>query len=248
MVLKASHIAKSYGEHAVLSDVTLEASEGRVSVLMGANGSGKTTLFNIISGYLSQDAGEIYLDDKEISGIKPYLRKRRGIGRTFQDMRLIGNLSVLENVMLAFPDQIGEKWWRSLLPSKSVAIEQQKNASEAAAILEKCFIGAIASSKADEISYGEQKLLNLACCIAGGASVLLLDEPVAGVNPVYRDKLSTIIKDLKQQGKSVLIIEHNADFIEQVADEILFLHKGRIQRYGSYRDFRNAPEVIDAYV
>ena len=165
-----------------------------------------------------------------------------------QDMRLIGNLTVHENVMLAFPNQEGEKWWKSLLPNKSVAVEQNANATKASEILKECFIDYIDSSKADEISYGQQKLLNLACCIASGASVLLLDEPVAGVNPVFREKLSTIIQDLKEQGKTLLIIEHNADFIEKVADEILFLHNGRIQRYGSYQEFRNAPEVIDAYV
>ena len=107
MLLKANHIAKSYGEHNVLSDASLEVSAGRVSVLMGANGSGKTTLFNIISGYISHDKGEIYLDSKEISSLKPFQRKRKGIGRTFQDLRLIGDLTVLENVMLAFPGQEG---------------------------------------------------------------------------------------------------------------------------------------------
>ena len=121
-------------------------------------------------------------------------------------------------------------------------------ADKAIEILRKCFIENIASSKANEVSFGQQKLLNLACCLASGASILLLDEPVAGVNPVFRSELSTIIKGLKEQGKSVLIIEHNADFIEEVADEILFLHQGKIQRFGSYQEFRNAPEVIDAYV
>lgn len=248
MLLQVNHIAKSYGEHIVLSDASLEASAGRISVLMGANGSGKTTLFNIISGYIPQDKGEVYLDDKEISRLKPYQRKLLGIGRAFQDLRLIGNLSVQENVRLAFPSQEGEKWWKALLPSKAVNEEQRKNAGKAATILAQCFIDDIATSKAGEISFGQQKLLNLACCIASGASVLLLDEPVAGVNPVYREKLSTIIQGLKEQGKSLLIIEHNADFIEKVADEILFLHDGRIRRYGSYTEFRNAPEVIDAYV
>lgn len=248
MLLKADHIAKSYGEHSVLSDASLEVSAGRVSVLMGANGSGKTTLFNIISGYIPQDKGEIRLDDKEISRLKPFQRKRKGIGRTFQDLRLIGDLTVLENVMLAFPGQEGEKWWKALFPLKSVKTEQSENADKAIEILRKCFIEDIASSKANEVSFGQQKLLNLACCLASGASVLLLDEPVAGVNPVFRSELSTIIKGLKEQGKSVLIIEHNADFIEEVADEILFLHQGRIQRFGSYQEFRNAPEVIDAYV
>lgn len=248
MKLRASHIVKSYGKHKILSDTSLEVSEGRVSVLMGANGSGKTTLFNVINGYIGQDSGKIFLDNTEISAKLPYQRKQLGIGRTFQDMRLIGNLSVMENVMLSFPNQKGENWWRVLLPSNSVKKEQQDNAQKATNILTDCFISDISESKADEISYGQQKLLNLACCIASGASVLLLDEPVAGVNLIFREKLSSIIRDLKEQGKSLLIIEHNMDFIEMVADEILFLHNGRIKRYGSFQKFRNAPEVIDAYV
>ena len=219
-----------------------------MSVLMGTNGSGKTTLFNIISGYTQQDSGEILLDGVEMTKHKPYLRKRLGIGRTFQDMRLIGNLTVNENVMLAFPEQKGEKWWKVLFPNMSVQKEQEGNTHFADEILAKCFIQDIADSKANEISYGQQKLLNLACCIASGASVLLLDEPVAGVNPVFRKKLLDIIRDLKAQGKALLIIEHNADFIEEIADEILFLHDGQLQRYNSYQDFKDAPEVLDAYV
>lgn len=248
MILKVSHIAKSYGEHKVLADASLEALGGRVSVLMGTNGSGKTTLFNIISGYINQDEGGILLDSVEISKMKSYLRKQHGIGRTFQDMRLIGNLTVKENVMLAFPEQQGEKWWKVLFPSIAVRKEQEGNTHFADEILAKCFIQDIAYSKANEISYGQQKLLNLACCIASGASVLLMDEPVAGVNPVFREKLSAIILDLKAQFKALLIIEHNADFIEEIADEILFLHEGKIKRYNSYQEFRDAPEVLDAYV
>ena len=238
----------SYGEHEVLHDVSFGVSEGKVFVLMGTNGSGKTTLFNIISGYTKQDDGEILLDGVEISEQKPYMRKRLGVGRTFQDMRVIGKLTVKENVMLAFPEQQGEKWWKVLLPNKVILEEQNRNSQAADVLLAKCFIQDIADSKANEISYGQQKLLNLACCIASGASGLLLDEPVAGVNPVFREKLSVIIRDLKAQGKALLVIEHNVDFIEEVADEILFLHDGKIQKYNSYQEFRDAPEVLDAYV
>lgn len=248
MKLTTQHIAKSFGEHQVLKDVSFEVSEGKVSVLKGTNGSGKTTLINVISGYIGQDSGDIRLDGCEISTKKPFQRKRLGIGRTFQDMRLIGNLTVVENVMLSFPNQQGEKWWKILLPSKAIMQEQKTNLSRANEILKECFIQDLAESKANEISYGQQKLLNLACCIASDASVLLLDEPVAGVNPVFREKLTVIIRGLKIQGKALLIIEHNVDFIVDVADEILFLHNGRVQRYDSYQEFRDAPEVLDAYV
>ena len=248
MKLKIEHIAKCYGDHNVLDDVSFEVSEGNVSVLMGTNGSGKTTIFNIISGFIQQDKGNVMLYNESIDRYKPYQRKRKGIGRTFQDMRLVGDLTVKENVMLAFPEQNGEKWWRILLPSKSVNQEQKSNSQIADTIIHACFINEISESKANEISYGQQKLLNLACCMASDASVLLLDEPAAGVNPVFREKLALIVKELKTQGKALLIIEHNVDFVEAVADEILFLHNGVIQRYSSYKEFRESPEVLDAYV
>lgn len=248
MILTVRNIKKSYGEHEVLRDVSFSVSGGSVSVLMGTNGSGKTTLFNIISGFVRQDAGDILLDEESINKLRPYQRKRSGIGRTFQDMRLIGDLSVKENVMLAFSNQQGEKWWKVLLPSKKVREEQRHNSTQADQLLEDCFIDDIAESKANEISYGQQKLLNMACCMASGASVLLLDEPVAGVNPAFREKLATVVKKLKEQGKALLVIEHNSDFIETVADEILFLHDGVVQRFNSYQEFRESPEVLNAYV
>lgn len=248
MILTVRNIKKSYGEHEVLRNVSFAVSAGSVSVLMGTNGSGKTTLFNIISGFIRQDAGAVLLDDESINKLKPYQRKRHGIGRTFQDMRLIGDLSVKENIMLAFSNQQGEKWWEALLPSKKVHEEQRRNSTQADQLLENCFIDDIAESKANEISYGQQKLLNLACCMDSGASVLLLDEPAAGVNLVFREKLAAVVKNLKKQGKALLVIEHNSDFIEAVADEILFLHNGVIQRFGSYQEFRESPEVLNAYV
>ena len=248
MELTVKDIKKSYGEHEVLRNVSFTVSAGSVSVLMGTNGSGKTTLFNIISGFIQQDAGDILLDEKVINKLKPYQRKRRGIGRTFQDMRLIGDLSVKENVMLAFPEQEGEKWWKVFLPNKKVKKEQKNNSIRTDQLLMDCFIDEIAENNANEISYGQQKLLNLACCMANGASVLLLDEPAAGVNPVFREKLATVVKGLKEQGKVLLVIEHNSDFIEAVADEILFLHNGLVQRYSSYIEFRESPEVLNAYV
>lgn len=248
MILTIRNIKKAYGEHEILQDVSFTVSEGSVSVLMGTNGSGKTTLFNIISGFVRQDAGDILLGEESISKLKPYQRKRRGIGRTFQDLRLVGNLSVKENVMLAFPEQEGEKWWKTFLSNKKVNQEQKRNSARACQLLEDCFIDDLAKSKANEISYGQQKLLNLACCMASNASVLLLDEPAAGVNPVFREKLATVVKRLKEQGKALLVIEHNSDFIEAVADEILFLHNGLVQRYRSYQEFRESPEVLNAYV
>ena len=161
MKLVAENIRKSYGKHEILGDVSFSVSESSVSVLMGTNGSGKTTLFNIISGFIRQDSGDVLLDEKSINKLRPYQRKRLGIGRTFQNMRLVGSLSVKENVMLAFPEQEGEKWWKVILPNKKVAQERRCNSIQANQLLKECFIDDIADSKANEISYGQQKLLNM---------------------------------------------------------------------------------------
>lgn len=248
MKVSVDHICKRYGDHMVLNDISFEMSDGMVIVLMGTNGSGKTTLLNILTGFVRQDAGDVLMGGISINKLKPFERCRIGIGRTFQDLRLINDLTVMDNLLLAFPDQKGEKWWNALFPSRKVKAEQLGNLEKARMILKQCFIEDVADAKAGEISYGQQKLLNLACCLAGGTPFLLLDEPVAGVNPTYREKLSEVIKGLKSQGKGILIIEHNRDFIETVADEILFLYEGKLRRYGSYEEFRNDKDVIEAYL
>lgn len=248
MKLSVQQITKTFGERQVLNDISFEVVEGKACVLMGTNGSGKTTLFNILSGFVAQDKGEVLLDGLCVNKLKPYERCLKGIGRTFQDLRLIGGLTVKENVLLAFPKQDGEKWWNVLLPFKKVKTEQGKNKQVAEMILKQCFINDVADSKAEEISYGQQKLLNLACCIACGTHVLLLDEPVAGVNPSYREKLADVITQLKSEGKTILIIEHNSDFNEAVADEILFLHNGSLRHYDSYSNLKNDKEVLEAYI
>ncbi|MBQ6080138.1 MAG: ATP-binding cassette domain-containing protein [Muribaculaceae bacterium] len=248
MDLLASHIKKAFGDNSVLTDVSLTLTAGKVSVLMGTNGAGKTTLLNILSGFMKPDGGSIKLDGKEILSIRPSTIANLGIRRTFQDMRLIGEMTVLENVLLAFPGQVGEKWWKALLPLPKIAAEQKANTDKAKLILEQCFIDDIMANRAKDISYGQQKLLNLACCLAGDSLVWLLDEPVAGVNSANREKLTHVIQDQKASGKSILIIEHNSDFIESVADEILFLNKGVISNYPSYNAFRNDMSVKNAYV
>lgn len=248
MPLIGTNISKSYGDKKVLQDVSFSLEQGKIYVLMGANGSGKTTLFNIISGFLKADNGVILLDNDTLKAVTPYQLNNKGITRSFQDMRLINELTVLENVLLAFPNQKGERWWNVLLPNSKIKREEGTNTYAAKAILTQCFIDDVALSKAGEISYGQQKLLNIACCIANDAKLFLLDEPVAGINPVYRDKLVAVIQQLKENGKTVLIIEHNTDFIEAVADELLFLNQGKITNFANYALLRNNEMVQEAYL
>ncbi|KGN92340.1 ABC transporter ATP-binding protein [Porphyromonas gulae] len=245
MILQVKHISKAFGDRHVLNGASLTLGFGQISVLMGANGSGKTTLFNIISGFLKPEAGVVYLDGKQIKSLSPHKIARMGLSRTFQDMRLINNLTVRENVLLSFSQQRGEAWWRVCYPNRD---EEQHLGRRADEILQTCFIEDVVGSLAGQISYGQQKLLNLACCLANDAPILLLDEPVAGVNPKYRDLLAQVILGLRTSGKALLIIEHNRDFIELVADKILFLNGGKISEYASYKAFRESEIVQNAYV
>lgn len=247
-MLLVKNLKKSFGENVVLKDVSFELKKGEVKVLMGTNGSGKTTMFNIISGFLKADSGEVLLNNENLFKYSPFEINKKGINRTFQDMRLIGELTVLENVLLAFKGQEGEKWWKTVFPLKKIKQEQKTNNSKANDILKTCFIDDVAESKAGEISYGQQKLLNLACCMANNPDILLLDEPVASVNIAYREKLSQVIQQLKAQDKALLIIEHNTDFIETIADRILFLNEGVISEFESYDAFKQDENVKNAYV
>lgn len=246
-MLQVKNLKKSFGENVILKDVSFELKKGEVKVLMGTNGSGKTTMFNIISGFLKADDGEVLLNNENLLKCSPFGINIKGINRTFQDMRLVGELTVLENVLLAFKAQEGEKWWKVLIPSKAIRSEQSQNTTIAEGLLKQCFIEDVMYSKASEISYGQQKLLNLACCLANDPEILLLDEPVSGVNMMYRDKLKDIILNLKKN-KAVLIIEHNTDFIETVADKIFFLHEGKIKEYVDVKAMKEDKEVINAYM
>ncbi len=248
MKLVIKHIVKSFGENQILEDISFEIEQGKVYVIVGTNGSGKTTLFNILTGFLKPEKGKVLFDNENILNKEAYLINTKGISRTFQDLRLIEELSVKENVMLSFKNQEGEKWWKALLPKNNYKSEQTENVSRTNEILQETFINEVANQKAGEISYGQQKLLTLACCIANNADLFLLDEPVAGVNPIFREKLITVINKLKEKGKTFIIIEHNADFISEIADKILFLNSGMIKEYENYSAMRNDEQVKDAFV
>lgn len=215
---------------------------------MGSNGAGKTTLFNIISGFIKPQSGDIFFSEKNITHQQPYKINRQGIGRTFQDMRLITKLSVKENIILAMQQNPTDNWVRAMFPEKlhrSTNTALEKKADE---IVERFFLFDVINSLASEISYGQQKLLSLACCVSNGASLLLIDEAVAGIQPEYRNKIAILIKQLKEEGKTILLIEHNTDFITDVADQIFFLHDGVISTFENIETLRNDKQVMEAYI
>ena len=213
LVLRDVH--KSFGDVQVLNGVNLRLDMGTVCTLKGGNGSGKSTLINIISGFLAPTKGSVEFKGKRIAKFAPFRVNRLGIGRTFQDLRLATQMTVYENVLLA----LETRWFA--YPTK----EQESRADE---ILEKVSLRAKRNELAGEISYGQQKLLTLGCCIANNADLLLIDEPVAGIDKDNLLKITDLVKQLKRDGKTILQIEHNGEYIDATSDRIFLMEGGTL--------------------
>lgn len=249
MTLEIKHITFSFSpEKKILKDLSLSLEEKKIYALMGSNGAGKTTLFNLISGFIKPQSGKIFFFKKNLTHQQPYKINRQGVGRTFQDLRLITKLSVKENIVLAMQQNPTDNWFNAMLPESFHRNTNAALGKKANEIVERFFLSDIKESLAAEISYGQQKLLSLACCVANGATLLLLDEAVAGIQPEYRNKIAMLIKQLKEQGKSILLIEHNTDFIADVADKVLFLHEGEISTFENMETLRKDKQVMEAYI
>jgi len=239
-ILKIKNLKKSFGSNNVLKDFSYEFKEKTIYALMGANGSGKTTLFNVLSGFFKSDDGKILFKNKAIEKLKPFQISNVGLSRTFQDMRLIPTLSVYDNILLALKNKKSEKLIHAFLPQKENQYE--KKIEE---ILVQVHLVEVKNSKAEDISYGQQKLLNLAVVMANDFDLLLLDEPVAGVQPEFREEVLGLIKSFN---KTVIVIEHNPEFIEKLTDNILFLNEGHVIAEGNYAIIKENKEVQKAYL
>jgi branched-chain amino acid transport system ATP-binding protein len=249
LILELQHITFAFrGKNYLLDNVSLSLKTGNIYALMGSNGSGKTTLFNLITGFLNPLKGEIIFRDEKITSFAPYEINRKGIGRTFQNMRLITKQTVKENIILSMKGNPTDRYFNALLPRfiyKHV-IRQLNNKADK--LIEQFFLTEIYNKPAGEISYGQQKLLSIACCVANDAELILLDEPVAGINPEFKNKISLVLKQLQADGKTILLIEHNTDFLEQITDQFFFLHEGRITEFENLELLRKDKQVMGAYI
>ena len=249
MLLQLQNISFAFaGKNHLLQNISLTLEEQKIYALMGVNGSGKTTLFNLITGFNKPKSGDIYFRDKNITHYPTFKINRTGISRTFQDLRLIGKLTVRENVLLAMRGNPTDNWVKALLPKSFYFNEFKVMTEKADEIISEYLLQDIVNNLAGEISYGQQKLLNLACCVANGASLLLLDEPLAGVNEEYIALLQDKIRKMISQGKTILLIDHHTDFIGDVAANIFFLNEGKIRSFNTMEELKNDPEVIEVYI
>lgn len=221
-------VTKRFGGVSAVNNISLEFEEGKIAALIGPNGAGKTTLFNLIGGQIRPDEGEILCDGVNLSRKNPWQVAKAGVGRMFQDARVFQNLSVRDNVMLAFPGQAGESAMWSLFARPAVGRQEFLLNKQANALLKTVGLLDDAGRRARELSYGQQKLLAVARLLASRPRVLLLDEPTAGVTPRTAEKILGILRGVAAAGNTVVVIEHNMNIVSQFVDVVHFMEWGRV--------------------
>jgi ABC-type branched-subunit amino acid transport system ATPase component len=247
MILRCDNLSKSFDGTRALAGVSLEFPTSGIVAIIGPNGAGKTTLVNVLTGFVHADSGRSFLGEQELTRLPPHRIAQLGIARTFQDLRLISQVSVLENVLLARPNQKGE-WLLAALFCNGVAAEEAGNREEALRWLKFVGLDGATNELAGQLSYGQQKLLSLACCLATDAGILLLDEPVAGVHPDMVSKILSLLGQLRESGKRIIFIEHDITAVRQVADSVIVMDEGKIIAEGKPNEVLEKPEIIEAYV
>ena len=221
-------VTKWFDNVSAVNSVTIEFRAGEIAALIGPNGAGKTTVFNLIGGHLSPTEGHIFYDDVEISSKSPWRIAKFGIGRMFQEVRTFQRMSVRNNVMVAFPGQTGENAVWSVIARSTVQKQEKKLEQETDELLETVGLLSYASREARELSYGQQKLLAIARLLAARPNVLLLDEPTAGVTRSIAEKILRILRGIADEGKTVVLIEHDMNVVNNWVDELHFMDRGRL--------------------
>ena len=247
-MLEIKNIYKSFGEQQVLQGLSMSIDENKIYTIVGGNGTGKTTLFNLITGFISPESGKIIYKGKRIDKASPVKINAQGITRTFQDLRIINQLTVKENILLSYKNNPGEKILNSFLPTNTFKKQYDEFSEKTENILDKVHLKKVQYNLAGEISYGQQKLLTMGCLLANDADFLLLDEPVAGIDKENYSRIFDLILQLKDEGKTVLQIEHNHDFVESLSDGIWFLNAGIATFFNNYREFINNNTVKELYL
>jgi branched-chain amino acid transport system permease protein len=233
-ILELHGLSKAFGGVRAVRDLTFSLPVGRTTALIGPNGAGKTTIFNLITGAIEPDAGQVLLCGDDITGMPMHQVARRGVARTFQDVRIFGRLSALENVRLAVPTRAADG-------DRRPAIERARE--------HLAFVGLAqqAEMPVADLAFGDQKLVSLARVLATGAEVILLDEPASGIDARWLERTLDLIATLREQGRTVCIVEHNLEVVERLADHVVFLEAGTVTAEGTMQELKSQTRLVEAY-
>ncbi len=247
-LLKVTDLKKSYGAIQAVGGVSFEVKPGEIFGVIGPNGSGKTTLFNSMLGQITPDAGRIELNGDDVTKLGPLELSRKGIGRTFQTLQVFGKMSVRDNLIVAAQEHQGTMFSRMFAPGDSGL------GSRADALIDQFRIRHVAHLKAGTLSYGQQKLVDIAMAFMSEPALVLLDEPCAGVNPSLVGGISNLLKQLNQtrgpgmKASSFVVIEHNMDFVMDLCHRIMVMVEGKVMAIGTPAEIRGNKQVLDAYL
>lgn len=247
-MLSAVGISKSFGGHRALDNCTLHIAKHSITGIIGPNGAGKSTLFNVFGGLLRPDSGDVLLDGKSIINMRVDKRTGAGLIRTFQISRELGELSVLENMLVAAPGQSGESILQWFCNRAQVGKEEALNFQKARKLLSDVGLLKLADDPAKSLSGGQKKLLEISRALMLDPKLLLLDEPTAGVSPALSHTLCDTILGLKDRGITVAVIEHDMDMVARICSPVFVLAEGRMLAEGSFRDVAKNQEVMHAYL
>jgi ABC-type branched-subunit amino acid transport system ATPase component len=247
-MLRVTGVSKSFGVLRALREVELDAAAGGITGIIGPNGAGKSTLLYVIGGLIRPDAGTVIFDGVDITSVAPHRRALSGLVRTFQIARELGELTVLENLLLARPNQTGESVWKAFAFPGRVRREERAAADRAHGILERVGLWRLADQPARGLSGGQKKLLELCRALMLDPKVILLDEPAAGVSPPMRAEISRVIRALCEEGITFIVVEHDMDMIANICERVYVLAEGSNLTAGTFKQIVSDRRVVDAYL
>ena len=246
-ILSADGIRRHFGGIVAVDVKHLEVQRGSITALIGPNGAGKTTLFNLLSGFDTPDVGEWRFDGHNMSRVVAHKTASMGLVRTFQLTKSLTKMTVIENMKLGAIHQVGEKWWKGLLPflwkSQEAKIEERADT-----LLKRFKMDHMRNEYAGTLSGGQRKLLEMARALMTEPKLVMLDEPMAGVNPALKQSLNEHIRGLRDDGMTVLFVEHDMDMVNDVADWVVVMAEGILIAEGTPEQIGSNPQVIEAYL